>query len=289
VKTKRIDAVDHRLVLLEKGDRWPDALLEAIEKAGLSSGTFRGSAVLRDVEVRTFDSTAGQREGARHLEGPLEAVVIDGAFGLTRGSIAVTARTVLALRDSFGERITSGSVESARLDGGEVLVSGFPGTDLVRTMRGVAGVWLFQLEAESIASPAQARERVRDDEAAKAPKRSSTMPAVAGAWASLADASDAMVSEPVREVRAAVTRAVQPPRAPHIVSDADDGNPSVEQGAVVEHFAFGEGDVLKSDGERIHARFERDGRIREVSLNVTKVTAAGTRRGKPYFKIAKRG
>jgi hypothetical protein len=40
---------------------------------------------------------------------------------------------------------------------------------------------------------------------------------------------------------------------------------------------------------QVAARFERDGRIREVSLNVTKVTAAGTRRGKPYFKIAKRG
>ena len=284
MKTKRIDAVDHRLVLLEKGDRWPEALLEAIEKAGLSTGTFRGSAVLRDVDVRSFDSTAGQREGARRLEGPLEAVLIDGAFGLTRGSIAITARSVLAVRDSFGERITAGSLESARIDGGEILVSGFTGTDVVRTMRADAGVWLFQLEAESIGAPTSTKSR--EEEPLKAVNRSLTMPAVAGAWASLADASAAIVDEPVRIV---VNRAMQIPRPPRIDDHRNDGNPIVEQGAVIEHFSFGEGDVLKSDGERVHARFERDGRIREVSLNVLTVTAAGTRRGKPYFKVAKRG
>ena len=94
---------------------------------------------------------------------------------------------------------------------------------------------------------------------------------------------------PAKPVRIVVNRAMQIPRAPRIDDHRNDGNPIVEQGAVIEHFAFGEGDVLKSDGERVHARFERDGRIREVSLNVLTVSAAGTRRGKPYFKVAKRG
>jgi len=293
MKSKRIDALDHRLVVLEKGDRWPEMLVEAIEKSGLSSGTFRGTAVLRDCEIRAFDSGAAAREGGRTLEGPLEAVMLDGAFGLTRGSLALTTRAVLALRDSFGERITAGSLESARIDGGEVLVSGFAGTDVVRTMRGDAGVWLFQFEAETAGSPGpRARDRRdgrdgRDDDPRPGTRPAASAPVVASAWAALADASDAVVSAP--PVRPGVAKAVAPARPfANARGESGDDEPLVEQGAVVEHFSFGEGDVLKSDGERVHVRFERDGRIREFSLSVLKVTAAGTRRGKPYFKVTKR-
>lgn len=287
MKSKRIEALDHRLVLLEKGDRWPEALVEAIEKAGLTSGTFRGSAVLRDVDVRTFDATVAQREGGRTLEGPVEAITLEGAFGLTRGTLAVTTRAVLALRDGFGERIAAGAVESARADGGEVLVSGFAGTDLVRTMRADAGVWLFQLEAE-LAGATRAEEGPRAHRERNAPAPTPAATATSSAWASLADASDAVTTAPTPSTpaRPGVARALQPARIASATGGDDD--PIVEQGAVVEHFTFGEGDVLKSDGERVHVRFERDGRIREFSLAVLKVTAAGTRRGKPYFKVTKR-
>jgi predicted DNA-binding protein with PD1-like motif len=284
MKSKRIEALDHRLVLLEKGDRWPESLVEAIEKAGLTSGTFRGSAVLRDVEVRTFDTTVAQREGGRTLEGPVEAITLEGAFGLTRGTLAITTRAVLALRDTFGERMAAGAVEAARVDGGEVLVSGFAGTDLVRTMRSDAGVWLFQLEAELAGAP---RSATRDDEP-RATKSAAAPPVTptASAWAALADASEAVTSAPATPPRPGVAKTMQPARITSAHSGDDD--PIVEQGAVVEHFTFGEGDVLKSDGERVHVRFERDGRIREFSLAVLKVTAAGTRRGKPYFKVTKK-
>jgi predicted DNA-binding protein with PD1-like motif len=282
MKTKRIETVDHRLLLLEKGDRFPECVVEAVEKAGLTSGTFRGTAVLRDAELRAFDATAAAREGGRTLEGPVEAIVLEGAFGLTRGSLAVTTRAVLALRDSFGDRIAAGSLEGARVDGGELLVTGFAGTDLVRTLRTDAGVWLFQLEAESAASPAIVRGR---DEEVKAPARAAAP--VPSAWAALADASDAAASAPIRDARS--PKAAPPGRPAIPGGNAGEDDPIVEQGAVVEHFSFGEGDVLKSDGERVHVRFERDGRIREFSLGVLKVTGAGTRRGKPYFKVTKRG
>jgi hypothetical protein len=287
MKTKRIETVDHRLLILERGDRWPDCLVEVLEKSGLTSGTFRGAAVLRDVEVRTLDAQSGTREGGRRLEGPIEAVVMDGAFGLTRGNLAVTTRAVLALRDSFGERITAGSLESARIDGGEVLVAAFSGTDIVRTMRSDAGVWLFQLEAETAGAPAaRGRERERDEDERK-PARvpAATGQATSSGWAALAEASEA--TPPAPSPREGARPA--PLKAPaHARALASDDEPIVEQGAVVDHFSFGEGDVLKSDGERVHVRFERDGRIREFSLGVLRVTAAGTRRGKPYFKIAKR-
>ena len=284
MKSKRIESLDHRLVLLEKGDRWPEALVEAIEKAALTSGTFRGSAVLRDVDVRTFDTTVAQREGGRTLEGPVEAITLEGAFGLTRGSLAVTTRAVLALRDTFGERIGAGAIEAARIDGGEVLVSGFAGTDLVRTMRSDAGVWLFQLEAEVAGDRRTAPREEETRQPARGPAANPS-PA-ASAWAALADASDAASVPTAAAARPGVAKTMQPARITAPTSGDDD--PIVEQGAVLEHFTFGEGDVLKSDGERVHVRFERDGRIREFSLSVMRVTAAGTRRGKPYFKVTKK-
>jgi predicted DNA-binding protein with PD1-like motif len=285
MKTKRIESVEHRLLLLEKGDRWPECVVEALEKSGLTSGTFRGTAVLRDVEVRAYDAGAGAREPGRTLEGPVEALVLEGAFGLTRGSLAITTRAVLAMRDSFGERVTAGSVEGARIDGGEVVVTGFPGTDIVRTLRADAGVWLFQLEAEMAASPGVARARDRDDDTRGTRPASTAAPGPSSAWAALADASDAVTSAPIRNDRLPKASPPGRPAAP----SGDDDEVFVEQGAVVDHFSFGEGDVLKSDGERVHVRFERDGRIREFSLGVLKVTPAGTRRGKPYFKVTKRG
>lgn len=279
MKTKRIDTVEHRLVFLEKGDRWPEALTEAIERAGFSSGTFQGTAVLRDVELRSYDAGLGQREPGRRTEGPIEAVVLSGAFGLSRGSLALSTQTVLAVRDGLGDRIAAGSLESARIDGGEVLVRAFVGTDLVRAHRADAGVWLFQLEAE-VAGTTTSSPRAE----ARAEPRPVT--AASSAWAALADASAAAVSTPTAESRPIAGRPPASARPSAQVGEEDEA--LVEQGAVIEHFAFGEGDVMKSDGERVHVRFEKDGRIREFSLAVLRVTMAGTRRGRPYFKVAKR-
>ena len=291
MKSKRIDAIDHRLVLLEKGDRWPESLVEAIEKAGLTCGTFRGTAVLRDAEVRTFDTTLSQREGGRTLEGPVEAITLEGAFGLTRGTLAITTRAVLALRDTFGERLAAGAIEAARVDGGEVVVSGFAGIDLVRTMRSDAGVWLFQLESELAGTGQRTTLREDDAQPARSTTTSTTTSQASNAWAALADASDnvaAATTNGPAPARPGGARPMQPARLRHTNANGSDDDPIVEQGAVVEHFTFGEGDVLKSDGERVHVRFERDGRIREFSLAVMKVTAAGSRRGKPYFKVTKK-
>ncbi|MBX3264832.1 MAG: hypothetical protein KF782_34490, partial [Labilithrix sp.] len=45
-----------------------------------------------------------------------------------------------------------------------------------------------------------------------------------------------------------------------------------EAGDVVEHFAFGRCEVIKSDGDRLHLRLGKDGRIKEIALEMLKVT-----------------
>ena len=44
-----------------------------------------------------------------------------------------------------------------------------------------------------------------------------------------------------------------------------------DAGDVVEHFAFGRCEVVKSDGDRLHLRLGKDGRIKEIALAMLKV------------------
>jgi len=44
-----------------------------------------------------------------------------------------------------------------------------------------------------------------------------------------------------------------------------------DAGDVVEHFAFGRCEVVKSDGDRLHLRLGKDGRIKEIALEMLKV------------------
>jgi len=45
-----------------------------------------------------------------------------------------------------------------------------------------------------------------------------------------------------------------------------------DAGDAVEHFAFGRCEVVKSDGDRLHLRLGKDGRIKEIALEMLKVT-----------------
>ena len=65
--------------------------------------------------------------------------------------------------------------------------------------------------------------------------------------------------------------------------------PSPDVGDVVDHFAFGRGDVIKSDGDRLHLKVHKDGRIREIALQMLKVARlADTDDGKRHFKLDRR-
>ena len=54
---------------------------------------------------------------------------------------------------------------------------------------------------------------------------------------------------------------------------------AVYLGLNVEHFAFGPCDVLKSDGDRLHLRVHKDGRMREIALEMLRVTPLETSGG----------
>lgn len=49
-------------------------------------------------------------------------------------------------------------------------------------------------------------------------------------------------------------------------------DPVPEPGDTVEHFAFGHCEVVKTDGDRLHVRLGKDQRIKEIALEMLKVT-----------------
>ena len=56
------------------------------------------------------------------------------------------------------------------------------------------------------------------------------------------------------------------------VKAEEEEQPVPEPGDLVEHFAFGRCEVVKSDGDRLHVRLGKDGRIKEIALEMLKVT-----------------
>jgi hypothetical protein len=64
--------------------------------------------------------------------------------------------------------------------------------------------------------------------------------------------------------------------------------PIPQPGDVVDHFAFGRCEVVKTDGERLHLRIPRDGRIREIALEMLRVTPLEPEGGIQRFKLERR-
>ena len=69
-----------------------------------------------------------------------------------------------------------------------------------------------------------------------------------------------------------VTLAQAIPARPTKAAAAEDESLAPEAGDWVEHFAFGTCEVIKSDGDRLHLRLGKDGKIKEIAVEMLKVT-----------------
>lgn len=61
--------------------------------------------------------------------------------------------------------------------------------------------------------------------------------------------------------------------------------PTPNPGDLVEHFAFGRCEVVKSDGDRLHLKLGRDSRIKEIALEMLRVTRIGDDNGVPVYRL----
>ena len=63
-----------------------------------------------------------------------------------------------------------------------------------------------------------------------------------------------------------------------------------EPGDVVEHFAFGRCEVVKTDGDRLHLRLPKDQRIKEIALEMLRVELIPAVEGETskHYKLARK-
>ena len=86
------------------------------------------------------------------------------------------------------------------------------------------------------------------------------------------------MKEPEVETKVQQPATIQPPSAPALAPPARFAKPEEDPNEIypemtdlVNHFSFGDCEVVSSDGERIRLRQIKDGRVREVSLEMLKI------------------
>ena len=273
IDVQRSDKSRHLVLRVSAGDSIPESLTTTLRDEHVSCGWLRGSGVLTDVELRAYDPTLSGFGSARRMDGPVHALVLEGAIGLSEGEPSLSIRSLLSREADFGLQTVSGEIGSARVVALELFVTALDDVALTRTLDETAGVWL--LGQASAAMP---------------PRGSRAQSATSREWSAALEASDAADREPPRRQPAAPgTRlgAAIPARPPRAGPDLD--TPFPEAGDAVDHFAFGRCDVLKSDGDRLHVKVHKDGRIREIVLSILRVSRLpDSEDGRRRFKLERR-
>jgi hypothetical protein len=197
----------------------------------------------------------------------VHALVVEGSIGLVDGEPSLSLRALLARESETGLESLAGEVASAHATAFEAMVTSFDDLTLERVFDDRAGVWLLGAPSARPSS-----------------KGSTPSPAP---WAVALEASERAEPAKPRVVSAAASTVAIPARPPRPELDLDAIVP--ERGDVVEHFAFGRCEVLKSDGDRLHLRVDKDGRIREIALEMLRVTPLGeSESGGRRFKLERR-
>jgi predicted DNA-binding protein with PD1-like motif len=273
-------ATRHLLLRASAGEVLPDALAAKLREEGVECGWLRASGVLHDVELRAFDAALGSLGSPKRIAGPVQVLSLESGIGLADGAPSFALRALLARETELGLETLAGEITSARTVALEVLVTALDDVAMGHALDPAAGVWLLGAGASS-GGP-----RAVPPVAARA----------SPAWTSAVDASERSPGEPTQNhppapsspsLGGGTAMPQRPARPARPALDLDAVAP--EAGDVVEHFAFGRGEVLKSDGDRLHLRVGKDGRIREIALEMLRVSRLDdTAEGKRLFRLERR-
>jgi predicted DNA-binding protein with PD1-like motif len=265
----------HLLLRVSAGEIIPDALATALRAEQVTCGWLRGSGVLADVELRSYDAQLGALSNARRIDGPVHVLSLDGSIGVSEGEVSLSLRALLSRETDSGLEALSGEIGIARTVALEVFVTSLDDLALQRSLDDAAGVWLL--------GPLPEGGQARQPAAKSAPT----------AWSGALDASDRADRDPrprgapTQPGPAGTAMPARPPRPAHANSEID--VPFPEPGDAVDHFAFGPCDILKSDGDRLHLKVHKGGRVREIALGMLRVTRLpDAEDGRRRFKLERR-
>lgn len=272
----------HLVLRASAGDLLPDAIATRLGEEGVSCGWLRASGVLDDVELRAFDALQARPGSARRIGGPVQVLSLESSVGLVDGKPALSLRAVLARETDRGLETLAGEIVRARIVALEALVTVFEDLAIERVVDPTTGL--------SMLDPDPVRPPVASAVSVPLPRPAPGAGSPAG-WSGALEASAQVEREPQGQPRSPPSATAMPQRPVRRGPDLDPA-PVPEAGDVVDHFAFGRCDVVKSDGERLHLRIHKDGRIREIALEMLRVTplnveadAVGTG---PRFKLERR-
>lgn len=293
----------HLLLRLSNPAKLPDSLLGALRDEVVLAGWMRASGVLSDVQIRVVDPRGGTASTPKRIEGPVQVIALEGSIGLSGGDVSCGLRIVVARETDSGLDTIAGDLVEGNVEALEVLITAFDEVTATRQLDR-SGVWVLEA-TEGAARPAAP---------ASNPATAVTAPAPPSAPVLVATPPEPRFAE---VSRIAVTEAPRPQAAPAAPAAPSTVRPSPtfsstnnampqriakpveaetedemvpEPGDIVEHFAFGRCDVVKTDGDRLHVRLGKDQRIKEIALEMLRVSPLTPEEGMTarYFKLARK-
>ena len=221
----------------------------------VACGWLRASGVLADVELRAFDAELGTLGSTRRIAGPVQVLALEGSIGLVDGEPSFSLRARARARD----RPRPGDAR---------------GRDRERAHGRARGARDGARRRDARARARRRRRRLARSASPRRPRRPAPARAAKPAVSRSSrrrGPSALEASEPRRRLRPAryspagapaATLSAPMPQRPRAPADGRRLRPVPEPGDAVEHFAFGRADVMKSDGDRLHLKIHKDGRIR---------------------------
>lgn len=303
----------HLLLRFTQPARLPEAILAALRDEVVLAGWMRASGVLSDVQIRVA-SGGGPSSPPRRIGGTVQAIAMEGSIGLAGGDVSCGLRVVLARETESGLETIAGDLVDARIEALEVMITAFDDVTATRQLD-AAGVWVLDAtEGAARPSPTPAALPTAQTSPAPAnapsPAAAPTAPQVVPSplHSGFAEVSRAVIAEPPKPAPAAAPAPAAPPgprpsptfsagamnampaRIARPVQPETEDEPVPEPGDVVEHFAFGRCEVVKTDGDRLHVRLGKDQRIKEIALEMLRVTALPVEEGQTtrHWKLARK-
>jgi predicted DNA-binding protein with PD1-like motif len=300
----------HLLLRFTQPARLPEAILAALRDEVVLAGWMRASGVLSGVEVAVASAGAAAGAGAtsaspRKIDGPVQVIALEGSVGLAGGDVSCGFRVVLAHVTDAGVETIAGDLVGGQIEALEVMITAFDDVTATRQLDR-AGVWVLDAtEGASRPSPAAALPTAATSPAPPQipapPQQIMPSPTQSGfAEVSRAPidaprpAASAPQASPPGGARPSPTfsamNQAMPQRIARPVQVETEDDPVPEPGDVVEHFAFGRCEVVKSEGDRLHVRLGKDQRIKEIALEMLKVSSLPLEEGQTskHWKLARK-
>lgn len=232
-----------------EGDSLPESLTATLEGARVAAGWIRAVGVLADIVLRAT-AEDGTFVETRHA-GPLQLVMLEGTAAANRADTNLSA--LFARQTAGGTETIAGAFVSAKVLSLDAM--------------------LVELEHGGATTAAGAR-----------PGSTSTSQPQP-AWDEAITASKERAA-PVKSTTLASATLPQRIAKPAAAVELD--QPFPEAGDIVEHFAFGTCEVVKSDGDRIFLRVEKDQRVKEIALAMLRVVPIDLSSAPKLFRLERK-